>query len=213
VHYTDRARRKIILATPYREPSESNVRAHVQKSVGRPADLYSLGALFYYLISGAMANPKTLFDVFNKFIEYDRPGEENTIDAYLRHDYAVIDSLRSAKSQGPADVPLDDRFFGYTHYVDGNGELIHFAVMMIIARAMIRNKPDSYCQAHDLETRGISLFVRDLTGLYSLYGLAGTVPPQVPIGGAGPRIGHHARPNIVRKVVDDLLAMLGRRRR
>jgi hypothetical protein len=35
---------------------------------------------------------------------------------------------------------------------------------------MIRNKPDSYCQAHDLETRGISDVVADLINLYSLYG-------------------------------------------
>jgi hypothetical protein len=35
---------------------------------------------------------------------------------------------------------------------------------------MIRNKPDSYCQAHDLDTRGISEVVTDLINLYSLYG-------------------------------------------
>jgi hypothetical protein len=42
--------------------------------------------------------------------------------------------------------------------------------MLIIAKCMIRNKPDSYCQAHDLETRGISDLVGDLIQLYSLYG-------------------------------------------
>ena len=35
-----------------------------------------------------------------------------------------------------------DRFFSYKHYLDGNGELIDLAVMRIIAKAMIRNKPD-----------------------------------------------------------------------
>jgi hypothetical protein len=42
--------------------------------------------------------------------------------------------------------------------------------MLIIAKCMIRNKPDSYCQAHDLDTRGISDVVADLINLYSLYG-------------------------------------------
>ena len=28
--------------------------------------------------------------------------------------------------------------------------------MLIIGKCMIRNKPDSYCQAHDLDTRGVS---------------------------------------------------------
>ena len=60
----------------------------MQKSVGRPADIYSLGALFYYLISGAYANPKTLYDAFHKFIEYERADENNTIEAYLEHEYA-----------------------------------------------------------------------------------------------------------------------------
>ncbi|MBF5066051.1 hypothetical protein G6O45_22705, partial [Salmonella enterica subsp. enterica serovar Istanbul] len=71
----------------------------IQKSVGRPADIYSLGATFYYLISGAYANPKTLYDAFHKFIEYERADENNTIEAYLRHEYSVINSLRAPKSQ------------------------------------------------------------------------------------------------------------------
>jgi hypothetical protein len=42
--------------------------------------------------------------------------------------------------------------------------------MKIIAKCMIRNKPDSYCQPHEIETRGISDLVQDLVDLYSLYG-------------------------------------------
>lgn len=37
---------------------------------------------------------------------------------------------------------------------------------------MIRNKKDSYCQTHDLETEGITQLVKDLQGLYGLYGIA-----------------------------------------
>ena len=145
--YADRARKRLVLARPYREPSETNVRARIQKSVGRPADVYSLGATFYYLISGAYANPKTLYDAFHKFIEYERADENNTIEAYLRHEYGVINSLRAPKAQdGGPEVAPADRFFSYKHYLDGNGELVDPNVMLIIAKCMIRNKPDSYCQ-------------------------------------------------------------------
>jgi serine/threonine protein kinase len=171
--YADRGRKRLVLARPYKEPSEINVRARIQKSVGRPADIYSLGATFYYLISGAYANPKTLYDAFHKFIEYERADENNTIEAYLRHEYNVINSLRAPKTQdGSPDVAPADRFFSYKHYLDGNGELIDPNVMLLIAKCMIRNKPDSYCQAHDLETRGISDLVTDLINLYTLYGFS-----------------------------------------
>lgn len=68
-----------------------------------------------------------------------------------------------------------DRFFSYKHYLDGNGELIDLAVMRIIAKAMIRNKPDSYCQAWDINTTGISDLVADLVHLYSEYGVDASV--------------------------------------
>lgn len=169
--YADRARKRLVLARPYREQSESNVRARIQKSVGRPADIYSLGAMFYYLLSGAYANPKTLYDAFHKFIEYEKADENNTIEAYLRHEYSVINSLRAPKSSdGSPEVAPADRFFSYKHYLDGNGELLDPNVMLIVAKCMIRNKPDSYCQAHDLETKGISDLVADLINVYSLYG-------------------------------------------
>jgi serine/threonine protein kinase len=169
--YADRARKKLVLARPYRDVTETNVRARIQKSVGRPADIYSLGALLYYLISGAYANPKTLYDAFHKFIEYEKADENNTIDDYLRHEYGVINSLRAPKSADGTDVAPADRFFSYKHYLDGNGELIDPNVMLIIAKCMIRNKPDSYCQPHELETRGISDLVQDLVDLYTLFGV------------------------------------------
>ena len=79
---------------------EMNVRAKIRKSVGRPADIYSLGALFYYLVSGAYANPKTLYDAFHKFIEYENPDETNTIERYLSHEYGIIERLRAPKQAG-----------------------------------------------------------------------------------------------------------------
>jgi serine/threonine protein kinase len=170
IQYADRARKRIVLDRPFRGTSEVNVRARIQKSVGRPADIYSIGALFYYLISGAYANPKSLYDAFHKFIEYEKNDENNTIESYLNHEYSVIESLRAPKTEGAAVAPAD-RFFSYKHYLDGNGELIDRNVMYIIARCMIRNKPDSYCAAHDVETRGISDVVRDLNELYVLAGV------------------------------------------
>lgn len=147
---TDHKRRRIVLATPYAGPTETNIRAKVQRAVGRPADIYSLGALFYYLIAGTFGNPKTLYDNFHKFIEYEGLGEEeNTIATFLEHEYATIRSLRK-DSQGTKsdDMAPADRFFTYKHYMDRAGELVDQEVMTVIARCMIRNKKDSYCQTH-----------------------------------------------------------------
>ena len=83
----------------------------------------------------------------------------------------LLTDLQLPDGQG-IELATEDRFFSYKHYLDGNGELIDPMIMMIIAKAMIRNKPDSYCQAHDLETRGISDLVADLINLYSLYGFS-----------------------------------------
>jgi serine/threonine protein kinase len=168
----DRARKRLILTTPFQEPSEGNVRAKVTKSVGRPADIYSLGAYFYYLVTGAYANPKSLYDAFRKFIEWEKKDESNTVMGYIEHEYGVIQNLRAPKSDenGVALAP-DDRFFTYKHYLDGNGELIDPAILTIIAKAMIRNKPDSYCQSWDLRSGGISEFVDDLYSLYVRYGV------------------------------------------
>jgi serine/threonine protein kinase len=179
VLHNDRVRKRLVLHAPYREPSEKNIRAHVQKSVGRPADIYSLGALFYYLVSGSIGNPKTLHDAFKKFIEYDAPNDTNLIETYLNHEYEVVSPVRVPS---PNTESLTDRSFAYRHYFDGNGELIHYSVMAIIARSMIRNKRDSYCQSYDLETAGITTMVRDLTNLYLLYGI-NMVPRGYPLGG------------------------------
>jgi len=168
----DRERKKILLATPFAEPTESNVRAKVVKSVDRPADIYSLGAVFYYLISGAYGNPKSLYDAFHKFIEYERRDAENTIESYLTHEYRVIQSLRVPKSDSEKqEMAPADRFFSYKQYLDGNGELIDLSVMRIVAKAMIRNKPDSYCQAWQIDTSGISDLMGDLLALCAEYGV------------------------------------------
>jgi serine/threonine protein kinase len=166
----DRARKRILLATPFAEPTERNVRCKIVKSVDRPADIYSLGALFYYLITGAYGNPKSLYDAFHKFIEYAGVGDENRIEAYLAHEYRGIQSLRAPKKDGEEMAPAD-RFFSFKHYLDGNGELIDLAIMRVIAKAMIRNKPDSYCQAWEVDTLGIADLIADLQSLCAQYGV------------------------------------------
>jgi serine/threonine protein kinase len=165
----DRVRKKLVLSRPFAEPSEHSVRGRVIKQVGRPADLYSLGALLYYLASGAYANPKSLYDAFRRFIEYERRDDNNTVTAYINHEYGRIHHLRAPRSDDGSAVELapSDRFFSYKHFLDGNGELIDPATMLVIARAMIRNKPDSYCHSWDVATDGASLLVRDLLSLYA----------------------------------------------
>lgn len=175
---TDRAKMKLVLAQPWGQKSERNVRAKIIKSVDRPADLYSLGAMLYYLVSGAYANPKSLYESFHKFIEYSRQDEQNIVEAYIEHEYQVINNLRAPKKdQEKQEVAPADRFFTYKQYLDGNGELIDKQVMLVIARAMIRNKPDSYCQAWDVNTTGISDLVADLAQLYGLFGMDASARP------------------------------------
>lgn len=217
VLYADRAKKRIVLDRPFREQSETNVRAKIRKSVGRPADIYSLGAMFYYLVSGAYANPKTLYDAFHKFIEYETPDETNTIEAYLAHEYSIIESLRAPKQPGAggAVVAPADRFFTYKHYLDGNGDLIDPKVMRIIGRCMIRNKPDSYCQAHDVETKGISALVQDLIDLYAVYGFhpAAGSTQMVRRGHVGPGGGLFGPMQMrLKRVWRSLLRALGLRR-
>jgi serine/threonine protein kinase len=162
----DRRRKKLYLSRPFGEQTEVNVRGRVIKQVGRPADIYSLGALLYYLASGAYANPKSLYDAFRQFIEYERKDANNTVAAYINHEFGRIHNMRAPKAEdGSVDLAPKDRFFSYKHFLDGNGELIDPAIMMVIARAMIRNKPDSYCYSWDIRTEGISLFMQDLLAL------------------------------------------------
>ena len=204
----DRARKHLVLALPFAETSERNVRAKVTKAVGRPADIYSLGALFYYLVSGAYANPKALYDSFKKFIEYERNDQTNTIRAYLDHEYGIIESLRAPKTEAErAQMAPEDRFFSYKQYLDGEGQLIDKEVMYVIARAMIRNKPDSYCMAWDLQTTGISSMLRDLNALYLRFG----VNPSA--RGAYQRIGFlAARRSWLGRAWDSLAGLFRRRR-
>ncbi len=195
----DRARKKLLLAQPFNEPSETNVRAKVAKSVGRPADIYSLGALLYYLISGAYANPKSLYDAFRKFIEYERKDENNTVAAYIEHEYRIIQNLRAPKSEDGVQLAPEDRFFTYKHYLDGNGELIDWAIMLIVAKSMIRNKPDSYCNSWDLRTTGIQPLVNDLLSLYVHFG----VDPSVRFGSL-PTVTMPRKPGAMRRAWDKL---------
>jgi serine/threonine protein kinase len=168
----DRHRKRLILTAPFAENSERNVRAKITKAVGRPADIYSLGALFYYLVSGAYANPKALYDNFRKFIEYERQDKSDTVRAYIDHEYSIIQNLRAPRNdEERVEVAPEDRFFSYKQYLDGGGELIEKEVMYIVARAMIRNKPDSYCKAWDLDTQGITEMVGDLMALYVRFGV------------------------------------------
>jgi serine/threonine protein kinase len=165
----DRVRKKLVLSRPFAEPTEINVRGRVVKQVGRPADIYSLGALLYYLASGAYANPKSLYDAFRRFIEFERRDESNTVAAYIDHEYGRIQNLRAPRADAGSAVEVapGDRFFTYKHYLDGNGELIEPAVMLVIAKAMIRNKPDSYCYSWDVATEGVSAMIRDLLALHA----------------------------------------------
>ncbi|MBA3501971.1 MAG: protein kinase [Myxococcota bacterium] len=169
----DRARKRILLDRPYAERDETQVRGQIIKAVGRPADVYSLGALLYYLISGATNNPKALFDGFKRFGEYERQEDTNSVGAYLDHEYKTIASLRAPKPDHPGipEVAFEDRFFSYKQFLDGSGELIEQQVMLVIAKAMIRNKPDSYCFADDLRSTGVSAFIHDLLALYIAYGV------------------------------------------
>ena len=195
----DRARKKLLLAHPFSEATETNVRAKVSKAVGRPADIYSLGALLYYLISGAYANPKSLYDAFRKFIEYEAKDENNTVAAYIEHEYRIIQNLRAPKSEEGVQLAPEDRFFTYKHYLDGNGELVDWAIMLIIAKAMIRNKPDSYCNSWDLRTTGIQPLVHDLLSLYVHFG----VDPSVRFGSL-PTVSMPRKPSGLRRAWDKL---------
>lgn len=197
----DRVRKKILLNRPFAEPSETNVRGRVVKSVGRPADIYSLGALFYYLVSGAYANPKNLSDAFRKFVEYDKKDETNTVASYIDHEYRTVANLRAPRADGQGvEMSSEDRFFSFKHYLDGNGELIDPVVLIIIAKAMVRNKSDSYCSSWDLRTTGISQMVHDLFALYVHFG----VDPSARLAYQNENYAPPKKPSGVRRAWDKL---------
>ncbi len=198
----DRAKKRLLLDRPFAEPDEVNVRGRIIKAVGRPADIYSLGGLLYYLISGAYANPKSLYDAFRRFYEYDKTDDNNTVASYLEHEYSSIQSRRTPKVEGGTqDVAYEDKFFSYKHYLDGNGELIDRPIMQVVAKAMIRNKPDSYCMSHDLETTGISSMVHDLLALSMMYG----VDPNARLARSSTHYQPPKKVNPVRRALDKLL--------
>ncbi len=72
--------------------------------------------------------------------------------------------------------------------------------MRIVAKAMIRNKPDSYCQAWDINTTGISDFVADLVHLYSEYGVDASARSAM----LGRFVGTH-RQGLLRRMINKLL--------
>lgn len=181
IREVDRVKKRIVLDTPFAEPSEEQVRANVQKRVGRPADIYAIGALLYYLISGGKNNPKTLNDSFRKFDEYDRGGSDSRIEEYLRGEYEAMEDARALSSSKG-----DGALLRYRHFLDGNDEPIPFDVMLIIARCMIRDKADSYCASNDLQTTAITEVVRDLVGLQARFGISRGVPAQSALVRASP---------------------------
>ena len=209
----DRVKKRITLDAAYRGGTEQNVRAHVQKSVGRPADIYSLGALFYYLISGATRSPKALNDTFVKFVEYSGPAETNTIEGFLRGEYAAIEAARART----AESAPGDMMFPYQQFTDGTGAPIPIEIMTVIARAMIRNKADSYCQGWDLDTTGVTTMLRDVVALYGLLGLRPTaaVHHTVVHASSAPRgasLTLARTTNAIGKLYESIVAFFRRRR-
>ena len=125
-----------------------------------------------------LREPEVALRRFHKFIEYERAGREQHSRGVPRARVPGDPNLRAPKKEADKpEVAPADRFFTYKHYLDGNGELIDQQVMLIIARAMIRNKPDSYCQAWDVDTPGISDLVADLVTLYGVFGVDASARP------------------------------------
>jgi serine/threonine protein kinase len=206
IREVDRPKKRFVLDTPYAEETEEHVRGNVQKRVGRPADIYAIGALLYYLMSGACRNPKALNDTFRKFDEYQSLGSDSAIEDYLKSEYEALQAARGKTQRGPREG------FRYQHFVDANEEPIPFDVMRIIARCMIRNKPDSYCTSNDLETTVITEVVRDLVGLHSRFGLMPAVTTPGIHRHAVVPYGKGARA-VVARVYEALVALLGKSER
>ena len=63
-----------------------------------------------------------MFDAFKRFVEYERRDENNSIAAYIEHEYSTIQNIRAPKTdgQGAPELAFADRFFSYKQYLDGN---------------------------------------------------------------------------------------------
>jgi len=109
--------------------------------------------------------------------------------------------LRAPRADGQGvELAPEDRFFSYKHYLDGNGELIDPTILIIIAKAMVRNKPDSYCASWDLRTTGISQMVHDLFALYVHFG----VDPSARLAYQNENYAAPKKPSGVRRAWDKL---------
>jgi hypothetical protein len=75
--------------------------------------------------------------------------------------------------------------------------------MLVIAKAMIRNKPDSYCTSWDLRTTGIQQLVHDLLSLYVHFG----VDPSVRFGSL-PTGNMSRKPGAMRRAWDRMTSKL-----
>jgi hypothetical protein len=107
--------------------------------------------------------------------------------------------------------------FPYQQFTDGTGEPIPIEIMTVIARAMIRNKPDSYCQGWDLDTTGVTTMLRDVVALYGLLGLRPTaaVHHTVVHASSAPRgasLTLARTTNAIGKLYESIVAFFRRRR-
>ena len=165
----------------------------VQKSVGRPADIYSLGALLLLFDQRRLREPE---DALRRVPQVHRVRARRR----EQHDRGVPRARvlghparcarrkrrRTAARRRRAGRSLLQRT-STTSTATASSSIPH--VMKIIAKCMIRNKPDSYCQAHDVDTRGISELVqRPHRSLLDL-----RRPPRRAPGATSPRRGPRRR--------------------
>ena len=83
-----------------RAAARSNVRAKIRKSVGRPADIYSLGAMFYYLVERRLREPEDALRRLPQVHRVRAPDETNTIEGVPRP-RVLRSSSRCARPRAP----------------------------------------------------------------------------------------------------------------
>ena len=149
----DRARKRLILTTPVRR-AERAERAGQGDQGGGPAGghLFAGGAV---LLPGQrrLREPQVAVRLVPQVHRVRAQGQERT-PSRATSSTSTASSRTCARPRTTTErveVAPEDRFFSYKQYLDGGGELIDKEVMYIIARAMIRNKPDSYCMSWDLQ--------------------------------------------------------------